>query len=255
MEKTMDPERKPVDITDESHQTTQRDALQIGVLGAVFAILFLVSLWLLNAVPKPREGDQAFQEFYSGDERRKVVIVGLYLLPLSAIAFIWFLASLRQWVARTWPIDRQIIGTVQLLSGVAFITLALASSAATIIPAAAVELSDQAFDPALARQFPLYGDALLLVFGIRMAAMFVMTTANMGLKSAVLPKWFVYLSFLLSAILLLSYSLSIWLVVGFPVWVLALGLLIIYGARNPEGIRRRREAAGLPPLDELRPSD
>lgn len=246
----MDSAPKPVDDAGETNDTTQSDAMRIGVLGAAFAILFLLSLWLLNSVPKPREGDDAFQDFYAGDEKRKVVIVGLYLLPLAAIAFIWFLASLRQWVARIWPIERQIIGTVQLLSGFAFITLALVSSAATVIPAAVVELSGQPFDPALARQFPLFGDALLLIFGIRMAAMFVMTTANMGLKSAVLPKWFAYVSFLLSAVLLLSYSLTIWLVVVFPVWVLALGLLIIHSARNPESIRRRRESAGLPPLAE-----
>jgi hypothetical protein len=244
----MSPAREPSDRPDDPNRTMQRDALKIGVLGAAFSILFLLSLWLLNAVPKPRDDDQVVRDFYAGDQKRTVVIVGLYLLPLSAIAFIWFLASVRQWVAKTTPIDRQVIGTVQLLSGFAFITLALASSAATIIPAAAVELSHQPLDPALARQFPLFGNALLLVFGIRMAAMFVMTTANLGRQSAAMPKWFVFASFALAIVLLLSYSLSIWLVVGFPVWVLVLGVLIIQSARNPEENRRRREAAGLPPL-------
>lgn len=251
----MDTVMNPGDDLDASQRSMQRDAVRIGVLGAAFSILFLLSLWLLSSVPRPRDGDQAFEDFYSSDERRKVVIVGLYLLPLSAVAFIWFLAALRQWVAKTWPIDRQIIGTVQLLSGFAFITLALASAAASVIPAAAIELSDQPLDPALARQFPLYGNALLLIFGIRMSAMFVMTTANMGLKSGALPKWFAYLSFLLAVILFLSYSLSIWLVVGFPVWIFALGILIIYNARNPEGFRRRRESTGLPSLDAQRMAD
>lgn len=244
----------PVDDLDVAETSMQRDAVRIGVLGTAFSILFLISLWLMSSVPRPKDADQAYQDFYSGDEKRKVVIVGLYLLPLSAVAFIWFLAALRQWVAKTWSIDRQIIGTVQLLSGFAFITLALASAAATVIPAAAIELSDQPLDPALARQFPLYGNALLLIFGIRMAAMFVMTTANMGLKSGVMPKWFTYVSFLLAVILFLSYSLSIWLVVGFPVWVLVLGILIIYNARNPEALRRRRQSAGLQSLDAQRGS-
>jgi hypothetical protein len=205
----------------------RRAAALTGLVGAAFAVLFLASLYLLSSAPRPKESDQAYMDFYASDERRKVVLVGLYMLPFAAVAFIWFIAALRQWVAHSQKRGSQIHGTVQLVSGVAFITLALASAAASTMPAALVELSDNGLDPAMARDFPLYGNALLLVFGVRMAAMFVVTTTNIAMKIGFMPRWFGAISIILALILFLSASLSVWLVVLFPLWVLAFGVLII----------------------------
>lgn len=208
----------------------RKAAILTGVVGAIFSILFLISLWLLHEAPKAVEEDQAFVDFYSGDDRRKIMAVGLYLLPFSAVAFIWFIASLRQWVARSQRPGSQMFGTVQLLSGIGFITLALASAAASTVPAALVDLGYDEIDPDMAREFPLYGNALLLVFGVRMSAIFVMSTAKIGRASGFMPRWFGIASVVVAAVLFLSYSLSVWLVVVFPIWVLALGMLIIYHA-------------------------
>lgn len=199
-------------------------------MGALFAILFLLSLWMLHSAPRPTEPDEQFIDFYSGGERRRIVLVGLYVLPFSAVAFIWFIAALRQWVARGNRRGSQMIGTVQLLSGIGFITLALASAAAATVPAALVELGYEVVDADMAREFPLYGNALLLVFGVRMSAMFVMTTANIGRASGYMPRWFSIVSIAVALVLFLSYSLTVWLAVLFPLWVLALCLLIIYHA-------------------------
>ena len=208
----------------------RRAAALTGVIGAAFSVLFLISLYLLSTAPRPHESDQAYIDFYSGDDRKKIVLVGLYILPLAAVAFIWFIAALRQWTSHSRRRGSQLIATVQLLSGVAFITLALASAASSTMPAALVELSDEALDPQLARDFPLYGNALLLVFGVRMAAMFVMTTTSITRKVGFMPRWFSIVSMLVAAVLFLSASLSVWLAVVFPLWVLALGILIIVNA-------------------------
>ena len=122
------------------------------------------------------------------------------------------------------------IGTVQLVSGVAFIVLGLASAAASTMPAALVDLTDQELDATIARDFPLYGNALLLVFGVRMAAIFVMTTTSMATKIGFMPRWFSVISVLVAVVLFLSASFSVWLAVLFPLWVLALGIIIIVQA-------------------------
>lgn len=208
----------------------RRAAALTGVVGAVFSVLFLISLYLLSTAPRPRDSNQAFIDFYSGDDRKKIVLVGLYILPLAAVAFIWFIAALRQWTSHSTRRGSQLIATVQLLSGVAFITLALASAASSTMPAAIFELTDAAVNPEAARDFPLYGNALLLVFGVRMAAMFVMTSTNITTKAGLMPRWFAVISLIVAAVLFLSASLSVWLAVVFPLWVLALGILIIVNA-------------------------
>jgi len=222
----------------ESRDQLRKAAILTGAVGAIFAVLFLTSLWLLHSAPRPAEVDQEFVDFYSSDERRKIMLVGLYVLPFSAVAFIWFIASLRQWVARSSHRGSQMIGTVQLLSGIAFITLALASAAASTMPAALVEMGYDTVDADMARDFPLYGNALLLVFGVRMAAMFVMTTANIGRASGYMPRWFGIASIIVALVLFLSYSLTVWLAVLFPGWVLALCVLIIFHAykADPESL-------------------
>lgn len=225
-------------IPNSSIQELRRAAALTGAVGAVFSVLFLISLWLLRSAPRPREGDQVFVDFYSSDERRKLVLVGLYLLPFSAVAFIWFIAALRQWVARSTRRGSQLFGTVQLLAGVSFIILTLAAAAASVLPAVLYELTDTPPEPTLSRQFPLYGEALLLVFGIRMAAIFVMSTATLTRHTGVMPRWFHILSIIIAIVLFLSYSLSFLLIVVFPIWVLAFGLLIIVHAR-------RADASGL----------
>jgi hypothetical protein len=225
----------------------RRSAALTGAVGAIFAIMFLTSLYLLHTAPKAKEADEVFVDFYSSPDRRKVLVVGLYLLPFSAVAFIWFLAALRQWVAHSRRPGSQVLGTVQLVSGVAFITLALASAAASTMPAALSELSDQAIDPTAARDFPLYGNALLLIFGVRMAAMFVLTTTNIARKVGFLPRWFSAISIVAALVLFLSASLSVWLAVLFPFWVLAFGILVIVQAYriDPESpLLRRREELG-----------
>jgi hypothetical protein len=208
----------------------RRSAALTGIVGAAFSLLFLLSLWLLSTAPRPHDSDEAYIHFYTSDDRKKVVLVGLYILPLAAVAFIWFIAALRQWTTHSRRRGSQLIATVQLLSGVAFITLALASAAASTMPAALVELSDETLKAEVARDFPLFGNALLLVFGVRMAAMFVMTTTNIASKVGFMPRWFGIISLLVAAVLFLSASLSVWLAVVFPAWVLALGILIIVNA-------------------------
>jgi hypothetical protein len=226
-----------------TREEMRRAAILTGAVGALFAVLFLISLWLLHSAPKATESDERFIEFYSGNDRRLIVLVGLYVLPFSAVAFIWFIAALRQWVARGTRRGSQLIGTVQLLSGIGFITLALTSAAAATMPAALVELGYEVVDADMAREFPLYGNALLLVFGVRMSAMFVMTTASIGRASGYMPRWFGILSVVIALILFLSYSLTVWLVVLFPLWVLALCVLIIYHAylKDPESLEVVRE--------------
>ena len=60
--------------------------------------------------------------------------------------------------------------------------------AGTIV-ASSVELANLPVDPAVARQFPLYSRTLLIIFGMRMAAIFVTTTAKLGHEAQLLPRW------------------------------------------------------------------
>jgi len=125
-----------------------------------------------------------------------------------------------------------LLATVQMLSGVGFITLAFAAAGAATIVASSVELANLPVDPGVARQVPLYSRTLLIIFGMRMAAIFVTTTAKLGHEAQLFPRWFVFGSYGVAAALFLVATLNVWLVVVFPLWVLALNGVIWFHTRN-----------------------
>ena len=136
---------------------------------------------LKTQTPGVAASDEELIAFYQDpDQRRIAVAAGLYLIPFAGIAFIWFFVALRMWISASAPRSNVMLSNVQLVSGIIYTTLILAAGGAMSVPAVTVDLSKEAFDPLLARQLPQYGASLLLVFAMRMAAMFVLTTTNLG---------------------------------------------------------------------------
>jgi len=201
-------------------------------MGMVHAALFLVSFWIVRSIPKPSAADAELIAFYGGADRRRVLAVGLYLMPFAAIAFVWFSIALRMWVGSYGRPEHALFSNVQLVSGIIFIALVLEAAAAYSIDAAVVEFSNGSLNPALARQFPQLGKVLVLVLAMRMAAMFVIATSSIGRHAQVLPAWFIWLGYVVGAFLLLAATLSAVLVLVFPVWVLILCVLLLVRARH-----------------------
>jgi hypothetical protein len=210
---------------DDEEAVDPADALQRATrltcgLGLTFAVLFVVALLSFTQSPPVGASDAEVVAFYRGGDQRLIQLGGLYLLPLAAVAFLWFIAALREWVASsTRTIDRM-MSTVQMLSGVGFITLAFAAAGAVTIVSLSSGSSALSIDSTVARQFPLYGRTLLIVFGLRMAAIFVTSTAKIGHGGGLFPRWFVIGSALVAAVLFLTATLNVWLVLVFPLWVL-----------------------------------
>ena len=205
----------------------QQAARLTPVVGLAFAVLFVVSILAFAQAPHMGATDDELITFYQSGRHEIIRIGGLYLLPMAAIAFLWFVASLHSWVGLSGhPIDR-LMSTVQMLGGVSFVTLALASAAAATVSSFS---SDQyVLTPDLARQFPLFARTLLVVFGMRMAALFVMSTAKLGHASGLLPRWFHMLSIGVGLVLFASASVNVWLTLIFPLWVALLCSLIWQG--------------------------
>ena len=211
-------------------RTVRQAGMITASLGLVHAVLILVSWALLSTVP--RIGDVVTPEaFFDDVDRRRVALVGLYLMPFAVIAFIWFEVALRMWIAGTHRRANVLLSNVQLVSGIVFVTLFAASTATTGVSVAAAEWAGTPMDPATAAILPAYGDTLLFVFAIRMAAMFMFTTTSIARSADVLPRWFVILGYVLGALLLLSATFTFWLYLVFPVWLMVLSALLFRRAR------------------------
>ena len=222
-----------------------------AALGVAHAILIVLTvLLLMQRTPGVDATDAEIVAFYSDpDERRVVLVAGLYLVPFAGIAFIWFSVALRMWVTASARRQNVLFSNVQLVCGVIYTGLLFAAGASMSVSAASVEFSDAPIDPMIARQFPQYGSSLLLIFAMRMAAMFVLMTSNLGRTARILPRWFVLAGYAMAVGLLLTASLSSWLVIVYPAWILVFGGILFDRARkiprnlvvaDPDEVVRRR---------------
>jgi hypothetical protein len=217
--------------TGERRRSLRRAAyLTIG-LGVAFSLLYVLSYYLLQQTPRPTATDAEIIEFYSTGGQRRLILIGLYVMPFAGIAYLWFINALRLWIEANEKRINPLLSNVQFVSGIIFIGLLFTAGAASAATAASMEYATGQVDPMLARQLPQLSSTILLVFAMRMAAMFVFTTSNIGRATGILPRWFVYLGFAVGLFLLLSATFSRILALVFPVWVLLLCAILFMRAR------------------------
>jgi hypothetical protein len=216
----------------ESHHRSMRRAAMLTVgVGFAHAALFVLAYYLVATTPGGRAPDAEIRDFYVSDARR-LTLVGLYVMPFAGIAFVWFIVALRMWISLSHRRENVLLSNVQLVSGILFLAMFFASGAASAAAAASVEFAGAVVNPDLARQLPLYGSTLLLVFGMRMAAMFVFTTSSIARTTGILPRWFTYAGYAVGLFMLLSASFSPLLVLVFPAWMFTLCILLFVRARR-----------------------
>ncbi|MFV2062796.1 MAG: hypothetical protein ACC726_04690, partial [Chloroflexota bacterium] len=78
------------------------------------------------------------------------------------------------------------------------------------------------------RLLAAFGNTIVLVMGVRIAAIFVIATATLGLTTGALPRWFNVASYVLGAMLLLTPIVDQVFILAFPVWVTLLSILLLY---------------------------
>jgi hypothetical protein len=196
-----------------------------GIAGLVFSALFVTSTLLLRRHPPSGASLAELKAFYSTGDGRYVNLVGLYLAPFAGIAFLWFVAVARNRISRR---ADQFFDTIFLCSGVLFVAMLFAAAAAAGAIAAAIRFQN-GHPPTtggleLARALAY---ALLFTFGVKAAGVFMITTSTIGLRTHRLPRWLVYPSLALAAILVLSIAFFELIVLIFPIWVSVLSTVIL----------------------------
>ncbi len=195
--------------------------------GVAFAVLFLVGFFMLEDVPGAKATNEELEKHYTSSSRTSVVIAALYVVPFAGIAFIWFLAALRQRVQRVSSREDLLFGTVQLLSGVLFLAMFFVAAAARAAPALAIEVGDSEL-PEGSRELLIFGQATLMIFALRSAAIFMIATTTRAARAGVVPRWFRLVSLAAALVLMLSASYVVALVLIFPVWVGAISLFVLF---------------------------
>ena len=210
-----------------------------AVAGIVFSVLMITSLVLLR-VSTPADPGHA-GVWLTDSRRRAAVATALNLVPFAGIAFLWLIGVVRDRIGRH---EDRFFATVFLGSGLLFVGMMFVAAAVgggLIAAASGHSGSGDANTLALGRDVTL---TLVNVYAIRMAAVFTLTTVTIARRTGIVRGWLGYAGLATALVLLVGVSISVWVELLFPAWILALSLdILVAGPRDSAGTQEAASPA------------
>ena len=201
--------------------TTPRAAALAGVL---FGLLFGTALILIRTA-LPEGAEEGAQWLDAGSQRMKVSAI---LMPFAGIAFLWFIGVVRENFGRA---EDKFFSSVFIGAGLTFLAMVFTASA---IGAGLVATSREVVDTAAHAEVATFGQMVLIALtktdALRMGAVFMISLATMWLKTGVMPRWLVIVTYILALGILLATDISMWITLAFPAWVLVVSVLLLMRA-------------------------
>jgi hypothetical protein len=184
-----------------------------AIAGILFSVLLASSqflIWLsIPATPSQSTTDLVGHS--------NTISLALNLLPFAGVAFLWFIAVVRD---RLGVLEDRFFATVFLGSGLLYLAMTFVSGAIAggliRVLETAPEIVTQAGTYALTRA-EIY--VAMNVYGIKMAGVFMFSTSTILLRTGIVRRWIAFLGFALAITLLLSIGTIQWIPFVFPAWV------------------------------------
>ena len=228
--------KRKMALTDRSLRTPRAAALA----GIAFSVLLLISLVLIRlSVPDRLDDTGTWLEDQAGS-----ISFAIGLVPFAGIAFLWFLGVIRD---RLGDFEDRFFSTVFFGSGLLFVAMTFVSAA---IADSLLRIS--AIEPNILIQTPIYSFNRVLmyqisnVYAMRMAGVFMMSLGTIWVRTKVMPRLLVFLTYGLALVLLLGLNISLWTALVFPGWVFVISVEILvlnYRKNNAQAADETTEMA------------
>jgi hypothetical protein len=201
-----------------------------AVAGILFAALFGVSVLLIRLSVPANSADAS--AWTPGSLNR--ASLALRLIPFAGIFFLWFVGVIRDHLGAS---EDQFFATVTLGSALVFLALTLAACAVTAgLLSSLLAGGTQALPLEVYRLVRSIVDQAFNTFAVKLASVFMLSLATLWRSTHVMPRWLVYLTYLLALGMLVAFSQSLWLLLLFPAWVLLVSInILITNLRPQEG--------------------
>ena len=192
-----------------------------AIAGILFAILFATSISLIRmSIPTDFPGPASWSKSSYGPLQ-----LALVLMPFAVIAFLWFVAVIRD---RLGEQEDQFFATVFFGSSLLFLAMVCVSMS---IAGGILVVANSAADENMNRDAIMFGRAVMLqisnVYALRMAAIFMISIATIWLRTRLMPKWLAVATYIMALVLLLVVSFNLWVTLIFPGWVFFISVLIL----------------------------
>lgn len=193
-----------------------------AIAGIAFSLLLLLILWLLRtSIP----ADPLEPGAWLATDTRAIT-VALNLVPFAGVAFIWFIGVLRD---RLGQLEDRFFASVFLGSALLFLAMLFAAAAVigAVMLVASVSEPNELISSATFRFARAVSYIIMNVYAIKMAAVFMISTSTVVIRTGIAPRWIAFLGLLLAVILLIGSFFISWSVAVFPSWVFLISVYIL----------------------------
>jgi hypothetical protein len=189
-----------------------------AIAGVLFALLLTAALALVRVATSADPGDTS--TLLGDPTRKRMVALALNLVPFAGIAFLWFIGVVRDRIGEH---EDRFFATVFLGSGLLFVAMLFVASAVT-----AGFLARLAAQAGASRDLSAFGRSVgavvLHTYAMRMAAVFTISTATIGLRTGFIPRWLAFSGYAIAVVLLVAIDFTRWVELLFPLWILLFSL-------------------------------
>ena len=175
--------------------TTPRAAAVAGVL---FALLFGAVLILIR-LALPEGAEPGSQWLIAGSTNIKVAAT---LMPFAGIAFLWFIGVVRDGFG---GYEDKFFSTVFIGSGLLFLAMMFVSVG---VGAGLEAISNHVVDSSAHAEVATFGQMVVLAvsktYALRMGAVFMISLATIWLRTGLMPRWLVLVTYLVALCLIVA---------------------------------------------------
>ena len=207
-----------------------------AVAGIICAAGWSLSLRGMLAAPGISASDAEIERFYADASATRPMMVWLQVLVFSTIAFLWFVGVIR---SRLGDREPKLFGTVffgasVLLAGLLFVGASLLAA-----PSVLVVAGHKMPSPDAASLTRATAAIVLSVFAPRIATLVMLSTASLGRATKALPRWLVWLTYVVAVVELVNVSLATPTIYLMPAWI-ALVSVVVLVRRPPHAFELER---------------
>lgn len=189
-----------------------------GIAGVAFALLLSMALVLLRLAAQ----SQPVKAYALLSDPK--VTLALQLVPFSGIAFLWLIGVVRDRIGER---EDRFLATVSLGSGLLFVAMLFVASGVAVGTLAAAASAPAGAPPEAWLLGRRISAALMHVYAMRMAAVFMFSTSTIGIRTGFIPRWLAASGWAIALVLLAGIGVTLWIELLFPLWVLLLSIVII----------------------------
>lgn len=201
------------------------DPARRPIAGVLFSVLSIVSQLLIRSAVPPNPLGSAAEVVAHAQS----LTHALDLVPFAGIAFLWFIAVVRD---RLGALEDRFFATVLLGSGLLYIAMFFASAAIAggilraLLSGGESLVTSGSYVTGRAEVYQIAN-----VYTIKMPGVFMFTSATILLRTGIVPRWLAVVGYVLALFLLLSVGIIAWTPLVFPLWVLLISVFFLVETR------------------------